>query len=152
MIPLMRTCVWFFLVALLWTAPAAAQGNKIKEDLVPESVLNAYHEKYKKRHVRTWYEEEHGYSCVFEKGDAKPQAYFKTDGTWIKTTLKIKESAVSGQVKKAIRNTQWSEWKTTERFRVETPESPKLFELHMKKGKETKVLVFDPTGKALDID
>jgi hypothetical protein len=140
-------------MALCFLLPLAsfAQGTRIKADLVPESVLKGYADKYKKRKVKTWYEEESGYSAVFEKGDLRPRAYFTHDGEWIRTTLAVKDKSVSYQVKKAIKNTQWSDWKITDRYRVETPEYPKLFELHMKKGKEKKVFLFDPTGKALEI-
>ncbi len=144
---------FFLLIAacILMPAAATAQSSKIKSDLVPESVLKGYAEKYKKREVKTWYEEESGYSALFVKGDLRPRAYFTSSGEWIRTTLPVKEKSVSYQVKKAIKSTQWSDWKTTQRYRIETPAHPKLFEIHLKKGKESKVFLFDPTGKALDI-
>lgn len=128
-----------------------AQEKKIKADLVPESVLNAYKEKYKKLEVKSWYEEEKYYAAVFDKGESTFKAFFMNDGTWTRTVTKVKSEAVSGAVKKSIKNTEWKEWKIDESYKVETPEHKKLFELHMKKGKEKKILTFDPTGKAIDI-
>lgn len=130
---------------------AHAQEKKIKEALVPESVLNAYKEKYKKLPVNAWMQSEEGYMAVFEKGEGKYKATFSNDGVWKQTSTKVKDEAVSGAVKKAIKNTEWKDWKMEESYKVETPEFKKLFVLHMKKGKEKKILSFDPTGKAIDI-
>jgi putative PepSY-like beta-lactamase-inhibitor len=128
-----------------------AQEKKIKAPLVPESVLNAYKEKYKKLEIKSWYQDGDMYSAVFDKGENTYKAFFNSDGKWLKTTTKIKEAQVSGAVKKAIKNTEWSDWKMSECYKVETPEYKKIFELHLKKGKEVKVLSFDPTGKAIEI-
>ncbi|HKR06011.1 MAG TPA: PepSY-like domain-containing protein [Bacteroidia bacterium] len=128
-----------------------AQEKKIKAALVPESVLNGYKEKLKKLEVKNWYQDGDMYSAVYDKGENTYRAVFNSDGKWIKTSAKIKESQVSGAVKKSIKNTEWSDWKISESYKVETPEYKKLIELHMKKGKETKVLSFDPAGKAVDI-
>lgn len=128
-----------------------AQEKKIKAALVPESVLNGYKEKLKKLEVKNWYQDGDMYSAVYDKGENTYRAVFNSDGKWIKTSAKIKESHVSGAVKKSIKNTEWSDWKISESYKVETPEYKKLIELHMKKGKETKVLSFDPAGKAVDI-
>jgi hypothetical protein len=128
-----------------------AQEKKIKAALVPESVLNGYKEKLKKLEVKNWYQDGDMYSAVYDKGENTYRAVFNSDGKWIKTSTKIKESQVSGAVKKSIKNTEWSDWKISESYKVETPEYKKLIELHMKKGKETKVLSFDPAGKAVDI-
>lgn len=128
-----------------------AQEKKIKEALVPESVLKAYKEKYKKLPVNAWMQEEDMYHAVFEKGEGKYKATYTSDGKWTQTSTKIKEEAVSGAVKKAVKNTEWKDWKLSESYKVETPEFKKLFVLHLKKGKEKKILSFDPTGKAIDI-
>src|ERR1041384_4805688 len=128
-----------------------AQEKKIKAALVPESVLNGYKEKYKKAEVKNWYQDGDMYAAVFDKGESTFRASFNSDGKWIKTSTKIKEAQVSTVVKKAIKNTEWAEWKMSEAYKVETPEFKKLFELQLKKGKEMKVLSFDPTGKAVDI-
>jgi len=142
-----------FLIVILVTAfnVSFAQEKKIKAALVPESVLNGYKEKLKKLEVKNWYQEGDMYSAVYDKGESTYRAVFNSDGKWIKTSAKIKESQVSGAVKKAIKNTEWSEWKISESYKVETPEYKKLIELHLKKGKEIKVLSFDPAGKAVDI-
>ena len=128
-----------------------AQEKKIKAALVPESVLNGYKEKLKKAEVKNWYQDGDMYLAAYDKGENTYKAIFNADGKWIKTTTKIKESQVSASIKKAIKNTEWKDWKISESYKVETPEVKKLFELHMKHGKETKVLSFDPAGKALDI-
>ncbi|MEO5571357.1 MAG: PepSY-like domain-containing protein [Bacteroidia bacterium] len=128
-----------------------AQEKKIKAPLVAESVLNAYKEKYKKLEVKSWYQDGDMYAAVFDKGESTFKAYFNSDGKWIKTSAKIKESQVSATVKKSIKNTEWSDWKMSECYKVETPEFKKLFELHLKKGKEIKILSFDAAGKAVDI-
>jgi Putative beta-lactamase-inhibitor-like, PepSY-like len=128
-----------------------AQEKKVKAALVPESVLNGYKEKYKKLEVNTWYQDGDMYLAAFDKGENTYKAVFNSDGKWIKTSAKIKEAQVSTTVKKSIKNTEWSDWKIHECYKVETPEYKKLFELHLKKGKETKVLSFDPAGKAVDI-
>lgn len=138
-------------IFLLFSTPALAQQKKIKESLVPESVLNGYKEKYKKTPVNNWYEGEGGYSALFDKGETTYQAFFTNSGEWIRTVSKIKEAAVSGAVKKAIKNTEWKEWKMTDSYKVETPQAKKLFEIHLKKGKEKKIILFDPEGKALEI-
>lgn len=141
----------FAFLFVIIAIPALAQQKKIKDSLVPESVLNGYKEKYKKTPVNNWYEGDGGYSAVFDKGEATYQAFFTNSGEWIRTVSKIKESAVSGAVKKAIQNTEWKDWKMSDSYKVETPEAKKLFEIHLKKGKEKKVILFDPTGKAMDI-
>ena len=128
-----------------------AQEKKVKPALVPESVLNGYKEKYKKVEVKNWYQDGDMYAAVFDKGENTFKASFNSDGKWIKTSTKIKEAQVGTAVKKSIKNTEWAEWKMSECYKVETPEFKKLFELHMKKGKEIKVLSFDPAGKAVDI-
>lgn len=145
----MKKLIVFLFVIL--AIPSLAQQKKIKDSLVPESVLNGYKEKYKKTPVNNWYEGDGGYSALFDKGEATYQAFFTNSGEWIKTVCKIKESAVSGAVKKAIKNTEWKDWKMSDSYKVETPEAKKLFEIHLKKGKERKVILFDPTGKAIDI-
>lgn len=127
------------------------QEKKIKDPLVPEAVLKSYKAKYKKLEVKSWYESDQGYAAVFEKGESTLKAYYAKDGAWIRTTSKIKEQQVSGAVKKAILNTEWKDWKIKDRYKVETPEAVKLFELHLQKGDEKKILLFDPTGKAVDI-
>ncbi|MEP7168924.1 MAG: PepSY-like domain-containing protein [Bacteroidota bacterium] len=128
-----------------------AQEKKIKAALVPESVLNGYKEKLKKAEVNNWYQDGDMYLASYDKGENTYKATFNADGKWIKTTTKIKESQVSASIKKAIKNTEWKDWKMSECYKVETPEYKKLYELHMKKSKEVKVLSFDPAGKALDI-
>jgi hypothetical protein len=149
-----NTMIQRIAVLLLLAIPVSlhAQGTKVKPDLVPEPVLKAYAEKYKKRPVKAWYEDERGFSAVFEKGDLRPRAYFSNSGEWLRTATEIKESAVGSAVKKAVANTSWSDWKMAECYKVETPEHVKLFELHLKQGKERKVLLFDPAGKALSIE
>jgi hypothetical protein len=141
------------LIVVLFTSfnISFAQEKKVKAALVPESVLNGYKEKYKKVEVKNWYQDGDMYAAVFDKGESTFKASFNSDGKWIQTSTKIKEAQVSTTVKKAIKNTEWSEWKINECYKVETPEYKKLFELHLKKGKETKTLSFDPTGKAVDI-
>ncbi len=139
------------LILLLTAMPGIAQQKKIKESLVPESVLNAYKEKYKKTPVNNWYEGEGGYSAVFDKGESTYKAFFTNGGEWIKTVTRVKESAISAAVKKTIKNTEWRHWKMTDSYKVETPQAKKLFEIHLKKGKDKKVLLFDPSGKAVDI-
>jgi hypothetical protein len=128
-----------------------AQEKKIKEALVPEAVLNGYKEKYKKVPVDAWMQLDENYIAVYEKGSSTFKATFSNDGKWIQTATKVKEDAVSGAVKKAVKESEWKDWKWSESYKVETPEYKKLFVLHMKKGKEKKVLTFDPTGKAMDI-
>ena len=113
--------------------------------------MNGYKEKYKKLPVDAWMQDEDTYIAVFERGEAKYKASFTSDGKWTQTATKVKEEAVSGAVKKAIKNTEWKDWKLSESYKVETPEYKKLFVLHLKKGKEKKILSFDPTGKAIDI-
>lgn len=130
---------------------ATAQEKKIKESLVPESVLSGYKEKYKKIPVDAWLQDESNYIAAFEKANAKYKASFTSDGTWVQTSTKIKEESVSGAVKKSIKNTEWKDWKLSESYKVETPAEKKIYVLHLKKGKEKKILSFDPTGKALDI-
>ncbi|GEM_PF-6985717 len=147
----MKNKMFTLLAAIFLSGNLSAQDKKIKEDLVPESVIKEFRTKYKKLEIKAWYEDDSGYSAQFQKGETKPRAYFKNDGTWIRTTIKIKEEGVSSAVKKSIKNTEWKDWKITESYKVETPEFKKLFELHMKKGSDKKVLLFDPTGKAMDI-
>jgi hypothetical protein len=144
--------LWLVLIVLFTSFNfSIAQEKKIKADLVPESVLNAYKEKLKKQEVKNWYQDGDIYSAVYDKGENTYKAVFNSDGKWIKTSTKIKEAQVSATVKKSIKNTEWSDWKISECYKVENPEYKKLFELHMKKGKEIKVLSFDPSGKAIDI-
>jgi len=145
----MNKIIIAFLIFLPFTG--FCQTKKIKQDLVPESVQNGYKDKYKKIPVNNWYENTDGYSALFDKGQSTYQAFFTNDGQWVRTVCRIKEAAVSGPVKKAIKGTEWKDWKLTECYKVETPQDKKLFELHMKKKKEKKILVFDPMGKAVDI-
>ena len=128
-----------------------SQEKKIKEALVPQSVLDGYKEKYKKLEVSNWLQDGEKYLAVFDKGESTFKASFTSDGKWLQSSTKVKEESVSGAVKKAIKNTEWKDWKISESYKVETPEYKKLFVLHMKKGKEKKILTFDPTGKAMDI-
>ena len=128
-----------------------AQEKKIKAALVPESVLGGYKEKYKKLEVKDWYQDGDNYIAVFERGEGTYRATFNGDGKWMQTSTKIKEAQVSGAAKKSIKNTEWNDWKMDDCYKVETPEYKKLFEIHLKKGKEKKILSFDPTGKAVDI-
>lgn len=130
---------------------AFAQEKKIKEALVPQSVIDSYKEKYKKLEVKSWLQDSDNYAAVFDKGENTYKATFTTDGKWLQTSTKVKEAAVSGAVKKSIKNTEWKDWKIGESYKVETPEYKKLFVLHMKKGKEKKILTFEPTGKAVDV-
>ena len=128
-----------------------AQDKKIKEALVPMSVVDSFKVKFKKLEIISWYEGDGNYAAEFVKGATEPKAYFTSDGHWLRTSIKVKEEAVSAAVKKAIKNTEWKDWKMNECYKVETPEVKKLFVLHMKKGKEKKILTFEPTGKAVDI-
>jgi hypothetical protein len=128
-----------------------AQEKKIKAALVPESVLSGYKEKYKKLEVKDWYQDGDNYIAVFDKGEGTYRATFSGDGKWTQTSTKIKEAQVSGAAKKSIKNTEWNDWKIGDCYKVETPEYKKLFEIHLKKGKDKKILSFDPTGKAVDI-
>lgn len=141
------------LLFLLITSASLLMGQekKIKAALVPESVLNGYKEKYKKLEVNNWYQDGDNYLAVFDKGESTFKATFNADGKWMQTSTKIKEAQVSSAVKKSVKATEWNDWKINECYKVENPEYKKLFVLHMKKGKETKVLTFDPLGKAVDI-
>lgn len=147
----MKKIIVLFAVLAVTINFSVAQEKKVKAALVPESVLSAYKEKYKKLEVKNWYQNGDMYAAMFEKGDNDFKATFNSDGKWIQTSTKIKEAQVSGAVKKSLKNTEWGEWKMQECYKVENPEYKKLFELHLKKGKEVKVLSFDPTGKAIDI-
>ena len=115
------------------------------------SVVDSFKVKYKKLEIKDWYEGEGNYAAEFIKGATEFNATFTNDGKWLRTSTEIKAEAVSGAVKKSIKNTEWKDWKIGDCFKVETPEVKKLFVLHMKKGKEKKILTFDPTGKAVDI-
>lgn len=146
------TRIFLLLAALLSSVNFSfAQEKKIKEALVPQSVLNSYKEKYKKLEVKSWLQDGENYAAAFDKGESTYKATFTSDGKWIQSSTKVKEEAVSGAVKKSIKNTEWKDWKISQSYKVETPEFKKLFVLHMKKGKEKKILTFDPLGKAVDI-
>ena len=104
-----------FLLSVMLIALAAgfanAQEKKIKEALVPQAVLDTFKVKYKKLPVDTWYESDGGYAAVFDKGESTWKAYYGNDGTWKKSSSRVKEEAVSGAVKKSIKNTEWKDWK-----------------------------------------
>ncbi|MFI5219622.1 MAG: hypothetical protein ACHQNT_09045 [Bacteroidia bacterium] len=128
-----------------------AQDKKINEALVPMAVVDSFKVKYKKLEIKSWYDSDGNYAAAFIKGATEFKATFTVDGKWLRTSTEIKEEAVSGAVKKSIKNTEWKDWKIGDCYKVETPEIKKLFVLHMKKGKEKKILTFDPLGKAVDI-
>ena len=145
-----RSGLLTLLFLILVSVSVHAQDKKIKAALLPDTVLGSYKAKYKKLEVDQWMEGDGNYKAVFRKGPAKYKATFNSDGKWLSTSTEVDKDKISGGIKKSIKNSEFKDWKIVRCERTETPEIPKQYFVKLKKGKETKTLVFDVTGKMLE--
>ncbi len=101
----MKIFRFLFIVAVLqlslgFLSPLNAQ--KLKTDDVPGDVTQSFSSEYPSAKISSWMLENDQYVANFKDDGANGKAYFKNDGTWVKTTYDIPTSEIPLSISKFV--------------------------------------------------
>ena len=101
----MKIFRFVFIVAVLqltlgFLSPLNAQ--KLKTDDVPGDVTQSFSSEYPSAKISSWVLEDNQYVATFKDDGSIGKAYFKNDGTWVKTTYDIPTSEIPLSISKFV--------------------------------------------------
>lgn len=76
-----------FLIVILFAA--CADGQKVKEDAVPPSVVSAFHKMYPEVKQHTWYHEDANYEAEYNEAKMEMAVTFDKEGNLMETENEI---------------------------------------------------------------
>lgn len=81
---------------------ATLNAQKLKTDDVPGDVTQSFVSEYPNGKISTWTLEENQYVATFKDDGSIGNAFFKNDGTWLKTTYDIPTSEIPLSISKYV--------------------------------------------------
>ena len=126
---------------------SAATGQKLKD--APGPVKKGFAEKYKGATPGKWQKEGEEYLTTTKVDGVSWEVSFDGNGKWLESEKKVSASEVPEPVKTALKEMLKDGWKLSGWNEEQTPEYTLAYEAMMHKGKESKEVVFAPTGKFL---
>ncbi len=146
-----RTIPLSILALILLTAGMAVGQNK-KETGVPEAVKKAFRTKYPNSYAYEWEwkKKEKLFEAEFIDKEQKYEAYFTSQGDWVKTEKEISKKHIPKPVFDYISSSPYSDWEIDDAEEHHTPEHALIYEVKMEKGKRELYLYFLPDGKLIN--
>lgn len=165
----MRIFILFFIVLIATANITYAQQVDIKENEIPDTVLNAFKDRYDKGNIKTlgWQKVKDNYRVKFITISARRvdiqqwkeqkdtieirntlQSTFSKDGIWIMKEKDIIIDDLPTEIEDSLAaNTKYEEWEIiTVRQQIVAAEGM-IYELEISDGKQKEVMRFYPNGK-----
>jgi roadblock/LC7 domain-containing protein len=145
----MKKFVILLMTGMFFTLHVSAR--QLSEDSVPKAVKESCKAKFPLAKKTEWkLKQDKNYEAEFMLNGTEIAAKFSPDGKWLETESAINDADVPAAVKNTI-SKQFPGYKSIELQKVETPGSKELiYEIHLKKEKETVKAQFSPDGKVLN--
>ncbi len=144
---------YFTLLTALVAACFSTYAQELKPEKVPEAVRAEFARKHPGMYVYEWEwkRKKELYKAEFAVNGSEHEAYFKSSGEWVYTEKEIPYTQVPDNVIRALRNSEYSEWKIDDTEELSTPEYPLLYKIEVEKGKSEADLYFLPDGTRITI-
>lgn len=125
----------------------SSYAQKISADNVPETVKNAFKQKFPTAQKVKWELDYENYEAEFKMDKKEMSATFSKDGEWIETETPIKVSALPQSVKDFL-STNFSGFVVKEAEKEETLKGI-MYELEIKKGEIEYEVIVSEAGKLI---
>ena len=116
---------------------------------IPDKTKTHFAEKYPEAKQVDWRNKAVNYVATFVLNNSKYSAWYHMDGVWDYTEETLEQSALPDNVKTALKNSRFSDWKVSSTAYIENNKGEKLYRVEVKKGIEKKYVFYDSAGKEI---
>lgn len=114
-------------------------GTDVNSSAIPAAVVNAFNERYPKALRTKWEREGSQYEAEFILDNAKSEAFFRVDGTWLRTETEINlQTATLPQAIKEYLSANYAGWSIDDADFIQTP-ADEYYDLDLEKRNEQDV-------------
>lgn len=119
-----------------------------QEKNIPSAVTDHFQSKYPNAQVHDWDHERDGsYEVEFIYNGQEWEAYYASDGTWLRTERDVRKADVPRPVMDGVKRSSYSDWKMDDVEEHQTPQYASVYEVELKKnGQKTYIYVL-PDGQ-----
>ena len=126
----------------------SAYSDDSGESELPQAVFNNFRSIYPEARIKEWEWEkkEMLYEVEFIMNGESYEAFFTSDGKWIRTEREIKKSELPQAVKESFSQSEFSKWKIDDIEEQFLPEQHLIYEIEVEQGEQEYDLYFKPDG------
>ncbi len=132
-------------IAFSFIQDAAAQN-------VPENVKTSFTTMYPSITVKEWEfnKAKNWYKAAYKQNNAEYEAYFATDGKWVRTERDIKKADLPQAVTTALAKTEYANWDIDDVEEHQTPQNKTVYVVEVEKSSTELELYILPDGTLLE--
>lgn len=136
---------WFYSIALIiFSFISSANAQEVKENNVPQAVVEAFKQKYPESFVYEWewIKKEKLYEAEFMFKGNKHEAFFTKEGEWNRTEKEIVMNDLPNGVRDAFYKSEYAQWKIDDVKEIVTAGNDVIYNIEVEKGKKEIELLF----------